>query len=161
MPTTGLESAASSQIAPELPLEVFEAWHKPDRAINPIAIVATTDPDGAPHTAPFGSLRAMTPQVLRLATARYHQTYLNLCRDPRVTVALLSPPNIAVSVRGHARVVKEEMTAYHQGAVIDIDIEEVKNDMVRSLVIETPVSISPRPLLRSWFKGVMGELEEI
>jgi hypothetical protein len=47
--------------APELPQAVFEVWKKPDRALNPVAIVATTDTDGAPRTAPFGSLRAVTP----------------------------------------------------------------------------------------------------
>jgi hypothetical protein len=45
----------------EFPPEVFEVWHKPGGAISPVAIVATVDPDGMPHTAPFGSLRAITP----------------------------------------------------------------------------------------------------
>ena len=42
----------------ELPHEVFEVLHKPNRALNPVAIMATVDPDGTPRTAPFGSLRA-------------------------------------------------------------------------------------------------------
>jgi hypothetical protein len=41
--------------AAELPPEVFAALHKANRAINPIAIVATVAPDGSPHTAPSGS----------------------------------------------------------------------------------------------------------
>ena len=76
---------------PELPLHVFEVLHKPNRAINPIAIVATVDPDGMLRTAPFGSLRAVTPKLLRLACNRRHDTYANLCGDGRVSVALLSP----------------------------------------------------------------------
>ena len=56
------------------------------------------DPDGTPCTAPFGSLRAATPRLLWLACLRYHDTYANLCRDGRVTVALLAPPGIAVSI---------------------------------------------------------------
>ena len=78
----------------ELPVAVFAAWRKPDRAVNPVAIVATVDPDGAPHTAPFGSLRAVTPCLLRLITWRGHDTYKNLCRDDRVTIAMLAPPDM-------------------------------------------------------------------
>ena len=37
--------------AGELPADVFAVFHKADRAINPISIVATVDPDGSPHTA--------------------------------------------------------------------------------------------------------------
>jgi hypothetical protein len=59
----------------ELPPDVFAALHKPDRAINPVTIVATVDSDGRPRTAPFGSLRAITPQLLRLACGNYHDTY--------------------------------------------------------------------------------------
>ena len=66
------------QTALELPPDVFEAWRKPNRAINPVAIVATVDADGMPRTAPFGSVRAITPRLLRLATSRYHDTYRNL-----------------------------------------------------------------------------------
>ena len=41
--------------APELPEVVFAAWRKPDSAISPIAVVATVDPDGTPHTAPLAA----------------------------------------------------------------------------------------------------------
>jgi hypothetical protein len=51
--------------ASELPSYVFEALEKPNKAINPIAVLATVDEDGAPRTAPFGSLRAVTPRLLR------------------------------------------------------------------------------------------------
>ena len=53
--------------ASELPTDIFAVLHKPGRAIapgtaiTPIAIVATVDSDGKPRTAPFGSLRAITP----------------------------------------------------------------------------------------------------
>ena len=40
--------------APELPPHVFEVLHKPNRAINPIAIVATVDPDGMPCSTQVG-----------------------------------------------------------------------------------------------------------
>lgn len=147
--------------APELPPEVFAAWRKPNRGFNPISIVATVDPDGTPHTAPFGSLRAVTPRLLRLCSWHGHDTYKNLCRDGRVTVAMLAPPDLAVSVRGRARVVREQMNHDEHYGVVDIDVEEVKNDMGRAYVIETALVISLRDEYRHWFDAALGELEEM
>jgi hypothetical protein len=145
--------------ASELPAEVFAMLHKPDRAINPIAIVATVDEDGFPHTAPFGSLRAITPRLLRLTSWRGHDTYANLCRDGRVTVAVLAPPDISVSIRGQARIAKKCLDADEHHAAVDIDIELVKNDMVRRLVIESGMTASVLEGFEGWFDSVLGEIE--
>ena len=147
--------------APELPPDVFTALHKPNRAINPITIVATVDPDGKPRTAPFGSLRAVTPRLLRLACNHYHDTYANLCRDGRVSVALLSPPNIAVSIEGRARMVKERMDTDEHLAVLEIDVEEVKNDMMRRGVIESAVGFMPPEDLMDYYVGAIAEVEDM
>ena len=147
--------------APELPPDVFAVLHKPSRAINLITVAATVDPDGTPHTAPFGSLRAVTPRLLRLACNHYHDTYANLCRDGRVSVALLAPPNIAVSIRGRARVVKERMDAGEHLAVVEIDVKEVKNDMMRRGVIESAVGFTPPNDLMNYYVGAIAEIEDM
>jgi hypothetical protein len=147
--------------APELPPHVFEVLHKPNRAINPIAIVATVDPDGVPRTAPFGSLRAVTPKLLRLACNRRHDTYANLCGDGWVSVALLSPPDIAVSIRGRARLVQDRMAIEEHLAVLEIDVREVKNDMMRRGVIESAVGFAPPEDLRGYYVGAIAEIEDM
>lgn len=134
---------------------------KPNRAINPCTIVATVDADGTPHAAPFGSVRAVTPRLLRMISARYHDTYANLCRDGRMTVALVAPPDIAVSIRGRARVVRERMNVDEHSAVLEIDVEEVKNDMVRTGAIESGITFSPRDEIRDWFEAAIGEAEDM
>jgi hypothetical protein len=104
----GSEQVAEAKhwcMASELPPGVFDVLRRPNRGINPVTIVATVDPDGRPHTAPFGSVRAVTPRLLRVSSLRFHQTYANLCRDGRVAVAVVAPPDIAVSISGRARVV--------------------------------------------------------
>jgi len=147
--------------APELPPEVFEALRKPSRAINPVTIVATVGPDGAPHAAPFGSVRAVTPRLLRMISLHYHDTYANLCRDGRVVVALVAPPNIAVSIRGRARVVREQMHASEQSAILEIDVEEVKNDMPRSGTIGSAITFFPLDEYQAWFEAVLAEVEDM
>lgn len=145
--------------APELPPTVFEAWHKSGGAISPVAIVATVDPDGTPRTAPFGSTRAVTPRLLRLCALHYHDTCTNLCRDGRVMVALVSPPDIAVSVRGRARLVKERMDHDEHFVILEIDVEEVKNDMAYRIVIDNAITISAREKHKPWYNAAMRELE--
>lgn len=147
--------------APELPPDVFAVLHKPNRAINPVTIVATVDPDGTPRTAPFGSLRAVTPRLLRLACNRRHDTFANLCRDGQVSVALLAPPNIAVSIRGRARVVKAQMDIAEHLVVVEIDVEEVKNDMMHRGVIESAIGFDPPEDLKDFYVGAIAEIEDM
>ena len=144
----------------ELPPEVFEAWHKPDGAISPVAIVATVDLDGSPRTAPFGSLRAITPSLLRLFSWHEHDPYANLCRDGRVSVALVSP-DVAVSVTGRARVVREQAHHDEQFAILEIDVEEVKNDMAYRVLVEGGIEIVPKERHRPWYSAVMAELADM
>jgi hypothetical protein len=147
------------QTASELPDEVFAVLRKPDKAFNLITIVATVNPDGTPHTAPFGSLRAFTSHSLRLICFRHRPTYANLCRDGRVKIAVLAPPNIAVSIRGRARIIEERMDASDQYAIIGIDIEEVKNDMVRVEVVEKGKILSGFDNNVEWLADILDELE--
>ena len=145
----------------ELPKEVFEILRKPNRSINPITIVATVDPDGAPRTAPFGSVRAINPRVLRLTSWYGHDTCSNLRRDGRVMVALLAPPDLAVGILGRAKVLREKMIADEQHVSLEINIKAVKNDMVRRVKIETAPSVSIITGFQDWFNAVLGEIEDL
>jgi hypothetical protein len=144
----------------ELPPDVFKAWHKPDGAISPVAIVATVDPDGVPRTAPFGSLRAITPRLLRLFSWREHDTCANLCRDGRISLALVSP-DVAVSVTGRARVVRERARHDERFAILEIDVEEVKNDMAYRVVVESGIEIVPKERHKPWYDVAMAELGDM
>jgi hypothetical protein len=145
----------------ELPPDVFAVLRKANRAINPITIVATVDPDGRPRTAPFGSLRAVSPRLLRLACNQHHDTYANMCRDGQVSVAVLAPPNIAASIRGRARVVKQEMKIAEHLAIVEIDVEEVKNDMMRRGIIESAVGFAPPEDIKGYYVGAIAEIEDM
>lgn len=146
---------------PELPPEVFAVWRKANGALSPVAIVATVDADGTPRSAPFGSLRAISPRLLRFSPTHFQTTYANLCRDGRVTVTMVAAPDIAVSARGRARVVRERMETDGNRAIVDIDIAEVKNDMVPTLVLENGITISAREEYRDRFQALTAEVEGI
>ncbi|MBU7018369.1 MAG: DUF447 family protein [Theionarchaea archaeon] len=148
------------QTAPELPPDIYTVWHKPNKALNPVAIIATVDFHGNPHTAPFGSVRAITSKKLRFITWHGHSTYSNLQNNNSVMVAMVSPPHSAVSVRGKASVIKDRMDTDDKYALIEIEIEEVKNDMVRRIVIETAITVSVKDEYKDWFDASLGEAEE-
>jgi hypothetical protein len=145
--------------ASELPEAVFEAMRKPEHAMSPIAVVATVNADGSPHTAPFASLRAVTPKMLRMICFRYHHTFTNLVRDERLMVSFLAPPDIAVSIKGHALLTVPHMEADKNYAIFEIQVDEVKNDMVKTVVIDSPLTASPRYEYEEWFDTALRELE--
>ena len=151
----------SWHLAPELPDEAFAILRKPDRKITPVAVIATVNEDGTPHTAPFGSLRAITRKKLRMICFHYHHTYSNLLRDGRISASVLAPPNIAVSIRGSARLIRSAMISDINYAIFEIDIERVKNDMVKTLMIETPISVTPHYEYQDWFDDALEELVEL
>jgi len=148
--------------AGELPPEAFAALSRAGATANPIVIVATVDADGSPHTAPFGSLRALSPRRLRLGCGREHDTYANLVRDGRVVVSLLAPPKVAVSIRGHARVVREQMRILDTDAVIEIAIEQVKDDadVGTEFELTSGVAVSYPEGLVSLVEGYVAEVEQ-
>ena len=76
-------------------------------------------------------------------------------------VSVLAPPNIAMSIRGRARVVRERMKASEDHAIVEIDVEEVKNDMVRGVVIDYTIMISIIEERKDRFWAVLGEMGEI
>ena len=148
-------------LAPELPVEVFTILRKPDRKITPVAVIATVNEDGTPHTAPFGSLRAITPNKLRMICFHYHHTYSNLLRDGRICASVLAPPDIAVSIQGSAQLIRSAMISDINYAIFEIDIEQVKNDMVKTLMIDTPITVTPHYEYQDWFDDALEELEDL
>ena len=140
--------------SPELLPDAFAAYAKADGQLNPSSVVATIDEDGSPRVAPFGSLRAVNPRLLRLMIGRYHDTLANMKRDNRTAIAMICPPNVAVSVRGRARVVEEPFSLDENYALVEVDIEEVKNDMPVRVGVKTGIAVEPNGPFVDWWKSL-------
>jgi hypothetical protein len=124
----------------QLPKSIFPALE--NRRIGSAAIVATVDRDGGPHTAPFGSLCVVSPHTLRFGCDRKHDTYANIRRDGRVTISLVAPPDIAVSIKGKAKIFKERMNLVDSDAIIEIEVEDVKDDLIPGAFIVSGILYS-------------------
>lgn len=94
----------------------------------PTVIVATTSPDGYPNTTPIHLVHVKSPKTIYLAMARRHQGVKNLRETGKVMVNLVEGPNMAVSFKGHAEVIREEMRCSRPMCIVKVDVLEVKSD---------------------------------
>ena len=94
-----------------------------------IMVVATVDEDGSPRTAPFGWVYARDGGTLRLSMSRSHDTYKNIVRDGRVMVCLMEEGNTAISIKGNARICKEQLSVRRHCAMVEVDTQGVKSDV--------------------------------
>lgn len=91
-------------------------------------VIATVDEDGWAHTAPANFVVARDRKRLRVALSKNHQTLQNIRRDGRVMMAVLDEGDIAASIKGRGRVVRESMDVNYSASVIEVTVLEVKND---------------------------------
>lgn len=128
--------------------------------IGASVIITTVDPDGGPHAAPFGSLVVISSNILRFGCDRRHDTYANIRRDGRVVVSVIAPPDIAVSIRGRARVVKDSMSVLGTDGVVEIEVEDVKDDLLPGSVIVSGIVYSVSKDVRQLIAKYINEVRE-
>ncbi len=152
--TTDPAWEASSQ----LPTSVLEILQRPDG--REIAVIATVDPDGMPRTAAFGSVRAISPRRIRFACNRSNHTFANLSRDGRVMIALYAPSDVAVGIRGRARIIKENLDSFPTNALVQVEVEGVKNELLPSLSVVTAMTYGVTEEIALVLAKAMAELLE-
>ena len=91
-------------------------------------ILATTDINHRPHTAPFNYVIAQDAKHLRIAISKEHQTYRNISERSPVALEVLEEGDVAVCIKGLAKVIRDNMCADYNMAVIEIEILEIKKD---------------------------------
>jgi hypothetical protein len=98
-----------------------------DSKIN-TAILATNDKEHHPNTAPYNCIVAPNAKHLRIAICKDHQTYANILENGDVALAVIDEGDIAVCIKGTARVIRNNMDADINMAVIDIEIREIRRN---------------------------------
>jgi len=64
-------------------------------------------------------------------------------------------------LRQAPRVVKAQMDIAKHFVAVEIDIEEVKNDMMRRGIIESAVGFTPPEDLKGFYVGAIAEIEDM
>ncbi len=130
-----------------------------------VAVLATSDPDGAPRSIPISTaLRASDTRVLMALGSR--RTALQALRDrPACSLALLAAGNVAVTLHGTAGVLSEAPPGAEGIAVVALDVEELQDHTTDRFVIADGVQwswtdedarardIAVRTVLRSFAEG--------
>ncbi len=139
-----------------LPREVIEVFDRPPGEL--LVVVATTDADGAPRTAVFGTMRAVSAERLRFGCRPTHATYANLCRDGRVMIAVHAAPDVAVGIAGTARVLTPQLESWPSNALIEVEVTGWKDDRVAGLPITRGMGYEPDPEAAAGIAAVNREL---
>ena len=147
--------AAQQELAPEVLAALEE---RP----SSVAIVATVDAGGSPRTAPFGSVIALDRTRLRFGCDRRHATFANVLRDGRVSLSLLAPARVAVSIGGRVRVVKDRMECSPDDAVVEVAVEHVKNDWlpIPDVVLASGVTVSATGAAAEFMRRYVEEIRQ-
>jgi uncharacterized pyridoxamine 5'-phosphate oxidase family protein len=98
-----------------------------DKRISTV-IMATLDQSQRPHTAPFNYITVSDPKHLRVAISRNQQTFSNIQANGNVALAILEEGDVAVCIKGIARVIRNSMEFDYNMAVVEIEISEIKKD---------------------------------
>jgi len=140
----------------ELPQKVFEILNKEVATV----VIATVDEDGSPRTAPFSWIVAKDKRTLRVGMGVRNFTFANVKRNGKVMICLLEEGNIAISIKGKARVIKEKLDSATGVAMVEINIEEIKNDASAVSPVKSGVRIDINDKYLRIVKEVFNELKE-
>lgn len=93
-----------------------------------IVVVATTDAQGRPNSAPFSWVVAADQQRVRLAVSHGVPTLANIRRGGYASLTITGP-DLHYTLRGGARVIKELLPDVpFPLAAVEVTVEEVKDD---------------------------------
>lgn len=99
------------------------------------AILATVDEAGRPWTTPVNSITSVSERTIRMALERRGSALANIQRYNRVMIAILDEGDIAVGIAGHARVIKQVMDTNPLTAMVEVEVDGVKDDTWPDLVV--------------------------
>lgn len=98
-----------------------------DSRINPV-ILATIDQEHHPSTAPYNCIVAPDNRHIRIALCKDNQTYANIIENGNIALAVIDEGDMAVCIKGNARVFMNQMNSDLNMAVIDIEIREISRN---------------------------------
>lgn len=98
-------------------------------------IVSTVSEDGYPHAMPVHLLTAIDDKTLRMALMKSHETVQNLKQNEKMFVTVADGPDIAVGIKGTAKVIKDSMEENGSMCMIQFSVEELKSDTTPTVIV--------------------------
>lgn len=145
----------SKIIGNSLPEEVVDLFKKELTTV----VLSTLTPEGFPHAMPVHLIYAPNDKTIRMAIVKSHQTIANIKNDSRAFITVLDGPDIAVGIKGTARVVRETMEGNAAMCMVEFNIEQIKSDTTPTLVVTEGIRKKHRsPKTAGFFRSMFDEL---
>lgn len=145
----------SKVIGDTLPREVVDLFNKELTTV----VVSTMTSEGFPHAMPVHLLAAPDNKTIRMALVKVHQTTANIKNNGKAFITVLDGPDLAVGIKGSARVVREPMEGNAAMCMIEFKVEEIKSDTTPTVIVKEGVRTEHRtPKTAEFFRTMFDEL---
>ncbi|NPV92881.1 MAG: pyridoxamine 5'-phosphate oxidase family protein [Firmicutes bacterium] len=123
-------------------------------------VASTLDEDGYPRGAPMSLFYARDEKTLLMASQNRSQTFNNAIREGKIALTFVGGGDVAFSIRGQVRMLKEKMEASEHMGVLVVDIDGVKSDVAVDAEVTEGIKIQFRSeKWQRFFEGVLKELQ--
>ncbi len=145
----------SKIIGNSLPEEVVDLFKKELTTV----VLSTLTPEGSPHAMPVHLIFAPNDKIIRMAIVKLHQTITNIKNDNRAFITVLDGLDIAMGIKGTARVVRETMEGNAAMCMVEFSIEQIKSDTTPTVVVTEGIRKKHRsPKTTGFFRAMFDEL---
>lgn len=145
----------SKFIGNELSEEVVELFNKELTTV----ILSTVTAEGFPHAMPVHLMVATDNKTIKLALMKMHKTTENIKQNSSAFISVIEGPDIAISIKGSARVVKEPMEGNAAMSMVEFIVEEVKSDTTPTVIVTEGIRSKHRTdKTKDFFRVMFDEL---
>ncbi|TGE32216.1 pyridoxamine 5'-phosphate oxidase family protein [Desulfosporosinus sp. Sb-LF] len=145
----------SKIIGNSLPEEIVDLFEKELTTV----VVSTLTPEGFPHAMPVHLIFAPNDKTFRMALVKSHQTTTNIKNNGKAFITVLEGTDIAMGIKGTARVVREPMEGNAAMCMVEFDIEQIKSDTTPTVIVTEGINKKHRsPKTADFFRAMFDEL---
>lgn len=138
-----------------LPKEVVEVFNKELTTV----ILSTVTEEGAPHAMPVHLMVAPDDRTIRMALMKTHKTTENIKQNPKAFITVLEGSDIAIGIKGSAKVTREPMEGNSAMCMIEFKVEEIKSDTTPTVIVNSGVRSNHRTeKTKNFFREMFDEL---
>lgn len=124
-------------------------------------ILSTVTSEGFPHAMSVHLISAPDDKTVRMALASKHKTTENIKDNGKAFITVLEGTDIAVSMKGAAKVIREPMEGNSAMAMIEFKVEEIKSDTTPTVIVTDGVRSKHRTdKTKDFFRAMFDELNK-
>lgn len=123
-------------------------------------VASTVDEDGYPRGAPMSLFYSLDEKTLLMASQNRSQTFNNAKREGKIALTFVGGGDVAFTIRGQVRMLKEKMEASEHMGVLVVNIDGVKSDVAVDAEVTEGIKIQFRSeKWKNFFERVLKELQ--